>query len=112
MKSRFSSSRSAHTDRNHRNQKLSDRHAQAKSQATPTVGRQLSTWLKKPKNNLIGGKWVRAASEEVFDVFNPADGSVIARVPDSDHEDIDRAVAAARRAFETGPWPRTMPSQR
>ncbi|MCX8090252.1 MAG: aldehyde dehydrogenase family protein, partial [Verrucomicrobiae bacterium] len=41
-----------------------------------------------------------------------ADGSVIARVPDSDKEDINRAVAAARRAFESGPWRRMTPSER
>src|SRR5438477_7606177 len=69
-------------------------------------------WLKKPKHNLIGGKWVPAASHKAFDVFNPADGSVIARVPDSDKEDIDRAVAAARRAFDSGPWRRLTASER
>src|SRR5204862_3123051 len=46
------------------------------------------------------------------DVFNPADGSVIARVPESDREDINRAVAAARLAFESGPWPSMTPSER
>jgi phenylacetaldehyde dehydrogenase len=61
---------------------------------------------------LIGGKWVPAASGKTFDVFNPAEGSVIARVPDSDKEDIDRAVGAARRAFESGPWRRLTSSER
>jgi phenylacetaldehyde dehydrogenase len=78
----------------------------------PAISRELSAWLKKPKQNLIGGKWASAVSGEVFDVFNPADGSVIARVADSDREDINRAVTAARRAFETGPWRRITPSER
>ena len=69
-------------------------------------------WLKKPKHNLIGGKWVPAASHKTFDVFNPADGSVIALVPDSNKEDIDRAVAAARRAFDSGSWRRLTASER
>ena len=72
----------------------------------------VAAWLKKPKQNLIGGKWSPAASGKLFDVFNPADASVIARVPDSDKEDINRAVSAARRAFESGPWRRLTPSER
>src|SRR5712672_3671602 len=64
------------------------------------VSASLNSWLTSKKNNLINGKWVPAASGKTFDVFNPADGSVIARVPDSDREDINRAVAAAGRAFE------------
>jgi len=68
--------------------------------------------LAKPRHNLIAGKWVPAASGKTFDVFNPADASVVTRVPDSDKEDINRAVTAARRAFESGPWPRLTPSER
>jgi phenylacetaldehyde dehydrogenase len=72
----------------------------------------LSAWLSKPKRNLIDGKWMEAASGKMFDSLNPADGSVLARVPDSDREDINRAVTAARRAFESGPWRRMTPSER
>ena len=72
----------------------------------------VAKWLTRPKQNLIGGKWVSAASNKTFDVFNPADASVIARVADGDKEDINRAVAAARRAFESGPWRRLTPSER
>ena len=86
-------------------QKLAKRPGSGISSAT-------ASWLKKPKHNLIGGKWVPAASHKTFDVFNPADASVIARVPDSDKEDIDRAVAAARRAFESGPWRSLTASER
>jgi phenylacetaldehyde dehydrogenase len=72
----------------------------------------IASWLARPKQNLIGGKWVPAASHKTFDVFNPAEASVIARVADGDKEDINRAVAAARRAFESGPWRRLTPSER
>src|SRR5574340_838232 len=73
---------------------------------------ELTAWLGKPKHNLIGGKWVAAASGRLFDVFNPADASVIARVPDSEREDINRAVTAARHAFDAGPWGHMTPSER
>ena len=69
-------------------------------------------WLAQPKRNLIHGKWVPAASGKLFEVFNPADGSVLTRVPDSDREDINQAVISARKAFESGPWPRMTPSER
>jgi phenylacetaldehyde dehydrogenase len=78
----------------------------------PTVSARLASWLKKPRRNLIGGSWVPAASGKTFDVFNPADGSVIAQAPESDWEDINRAVIAARRAFDSGPWRRMTPSER
>ena len=76
------------------------------------ISRRVAAWLKKPKQNLIGGKWAPAASGKSFAVFNPADASVIARVPDSSKEDINRAVNAARRAFDSGPWRRLTPSER
>src|SRR5450755_3964230 len=83
------------------------------SSSTETkISPRVAAWLKKPKQNLIGGKWARAASGKLFDVFNPADASVMARVPDSGKEDINRAVSAARRAFESGPWRRLTPSER
>jgi phenylacetaldehyde dehydrogenase len=76
------------------------------------ISPRVAAWLKKPKQNLIGGKWAPAASGKLFDVFNPADASVIARVPDSGKEDINRAVRAARCAFDSGPWRRLTPSER
>jgi len=72
----------------------------------------VAAWLARPKHNLIGGKWVPAASNKTFEVLNPADESRLARVPDSDKEDINRAVAAARRAFDSGPWRRMTASER
>src|SRR3546814_13510322 len=55
------------------------------------------------KRLLIGGQWVEAASGETFTSINPATGQVIATIARGGTEDIDRAVAAARAAFE-GPW--------
>ncbi|MFT4201528.1 aldehyde dehydrogenase [Gordonia sp. (in: high G+C Gram-positive bacteria)] len=54
----------------------------------------------------IGGKWVAPATGATFDVVSPATEEVIATVPKGAPEDIDRAVAAARTAFDSGPWPR------
>jgi phenylacetaldehyde dehydrogenase len=77
-----------------------------------SAGPQVSQWLSRAKLNLIGGKWVPSASGKRFDVLNPADASLLTRVPDSGAEDIDRAVRAARKAFESGPWRRMTPSER
>ncbi|MDT3439420.1 aldehyde dehydrogenase [Pseudofrankia sp. BMG5.37] len=60
----------------------------------------------------IGGTWVAPASGRTIDVTSPHTEEVIATVPEADGTDIDRAVAAARSAFEDGPWPRTSPAQR
>ena len=49
---------------------------------------------------LIGGKMVDAASGETFDSYNPATGQAFARVAKAGAEDVDRAVAAARKAFD------------
>jgi aldehyde dehydrogenase (NAD+) len=59
----------------------------------------------------IGGQWVAAASGEEFDAINPADGSLLARLARGSAVDVDRAVAAARTAFE-GPWSRWTPNDR
>ena len=65
-----------------------------------------------PVNMLIGGQWVPAASGKTFETLDPATGEVLAHVAEGQSEDIDRAVAAARKAFESGPWPKLTPSQR
>jgi phenylacetaldehyde dehydrogenase len=61
---------------------------------------------------LINGKWVDAASGKTFATYNPATGEALANVAAGDKEDIDRAVKAARAAFETGPWSKISPSER
>jgi phenylacetaldehyde dehydrogenase len=64
-----------------------------------------------PRKLLIGGKWVEAASGKTFTTVNPATGEPLAEVAWGEAEDIDRAVAAARAAFE-GPWRRMTASDR
>ena len=61
---------------------------------------------------LIDGRWVDAASGATFPVHDPSTEQVIARVPDSGAADVDRAVAAARRAFDEGPWASTTAQER
>lgn len=62
------------------------------------------------RQQFIGGQWVAAASGETLAVENPANGRVIAYVPKSAAEDVDRAVKAATSAFET--WSQTTPQDR
>ena len=53
---------------------------------------------------LINGEWVASKSAKTFPVYDPSTEEVIARVPEADADDVDRAVAAAKTAFEEGPW--------
>ncbi|KAM7464612.1 hypothetical protein LguiA_032733 [Lonicera macranthoides] len=55
---------------------------------------------------LINGKFVDAASGKTFPTLDPRTGEVITHVSEGDEEDINRAVAAARKAFDEGPWPK------
>jgi phenylacetaldehyde dehydrogenase len=61
---------------------------------------------------LIDGKWVKAKSEQTFQTHNPATGELLAECAQADEVDIDRAVRAARRAFESGPWPAMTATER
>src|SRR6266567_6689780 len=65
----------------------------------------------KPKRLLIGGEWVDAVSGATFPSVNPSTCEVIAELAEADAADADRAVAAARAAFD-GPWSRLKPRQR
>ncbi|MDQ0382538.1 aldehyde dehydrogenase [Amycolatopsis thermophila] len=53
----------------------------------------------------IGGRWVDPATDEKIEVISPFSEEVVARVPAGSRSDVDRAVAAAREAFDRGPWP-------
>jgi betaine-aldehyde dehydrogenase len=53
----------------------------------------------------IDGKWQASAKGKSYDVIDPSTEEVIARAPDATAQDVDRAAKAARRAFESGPWP-------
>jgi len=81
------------------------------TQAVPLDAR-VSSYVAKPRQMLINGKWVNAASGKTFPTYNPATGDVLANVAEGDAEDINRAVAAARAAFDTGPWSKITPSER
>ena len=69
-------------------------------------------FLKKPKQLLIGGKWVPSKSGKTFETINPANEEVLALVAEGDKADVDEAVKAARKAFEEGKWPSMGPHQR
>ena len=65
-----------------------------------------NTRLRNPGSFFIGGDWVKPASDSTIDVFTPSTEELFARVAEAQAADIDRAVAAARDAFDKGPWPR------
>jgi aldehyde dehydrogenase (NAD+) len=60
----------------------------------------------------VGGRWVPPAGTERFGVVSPSTEEVVGEVPVATAADIDRAVAAARTAFDDGPWPRLAPAER
>jgi len=82
--------------------------------ALPNVQLQnkVQDFISKARKMLINGKWVESASGKTFPTYDPSTGEVLARVAEGDREDIDRAVKAARAAFETGPWPQLTSSER
>ncbi|MFY9730732.1 MAG: aldehyde dehydrogenase family protein [Candidatus Acidiferrales bacterium] len=73
---------------------------------------KVTSFVGKKQKMLINGKWVEAASGKTFPTYNPATGEVLSHVAEGDGEDIDRAVKAARAAFEKGPWSKISPSER
>src|SRR5438477_4407165 len=60
----------------------------------------------------INGEWNDSSSDNSFPVYDPSTEEVIAQVPDANAKDVDRAVAAAKAAFEDGPWATTTPQER
>src|SRR5512143_2597622 len=60
----------------------------------------------------IGGDWVEPAGTDTLAVISPHTEEVIAKVPEATTADVDRAVAAAREAFDRGPWPQMSPAER
>ena len=71
-----------------------------------------AAFLSHNRRLLIDDEWVPAASGKTFPVYNPATGAVMAQVAEADREDVDRAVRAARRAFDEGPWRKMTGSER
>ncbi|MGN8158648.1 aldehyde dehydrogenase family protein [Salinisphaera sp. RV14] len=65
-----------------------------------------------PRKMLIGGQWVAAESGKTFEVYNPATDQVVAHAQSAAKADVDKAVKAARKAFDDGPWTRMSPAER
>jgi phenylacetaldehyde dehydrogenase len=76
------------------------------------IDSRVSHFIDKPRKMLINGKWVDAASGKTFPTYNPATGEVLAQVAEGDRADIEAAVKAARKAFDSGPWSRMTSSER
>jgi phenylacetaldehyde dehydrogenase len=71
-----------------------------------------SSFTARPRELFIGGRWRAAQSGETFEVVDPANEKVFAHAAAGGEADIDAAVQAARKAFESGPWPAMTPAQR
>jgi phenylacetaldehyde dehydrogenase len=78
----------------------------------PAMEPFVSSFVARKHKLLINGKWVESASAKTFPTYDPATGEVLSQVAEGDREDINRAVEAARAAFETGPWAKISPSER
>jgi phenylacetaldehyde dehydrogenase len=74
--------------------------------------RPVENFVGTPRKLLINGQWQASQSGKTFDTFNPATGEVLAKVAEGDKTDIDLAVKAARKAFESGPWSKMTASER
>jgi phenylacetaldehyde dehydrogenase len=79
---------------------------------TTEVSKTTRDFVGTTRRLLIDGQWVEAASGKTFLTTDPATEQEITHVAHGEAEDIDRAVAAARRAFEEGPWRTITPSAR
>ena len=77
-----------------------------------SIAPEIKQFLSEPRKMLIDGTWTHAVSGKTFPVYNPATGQMLAQVAEGDKEDIDRAVKAARRAFDKGKWRTMTPSER
>ncbi|MGB7554112.1 MAG: aldehyde dehydrogenase family protein [Candidatus Korobacteraceae bacterium] len=80
--------------------------------STAQMHNRVQEFVSRPRKMFIDGKWVEAASGKTFPTYNPATGEVLAQIAEGDREDIDRAVKAARRAFEGDAWADMTASQR
>jgi phenylacetaldehyde dehydrogenase len=82
------------------------------AQISPRNDSVVAGFLAKAQELFIDGRFVPAQSGKTFDVINPATGEVFAKAAAGEAADIDLAVKAARKAFESGPWPAMPPGQR
>jgi phenylacetaldehyde dehydrogenase len=79
---------------------------------SPAITPSIADFVAGPRQLLIDGKWVDAADGRTLTVFDPSTGEPLTEVAAGDAEDVHRAVAAARRALEQGPWRRAAPAER
>src|SRR3954454_12850802 len=68
--------------------------------------------VKHPDKLFIGGEWVAPAGTSSFEVVQSATEELFETIAEATASDVDRAVAAAREAFDRGPWPRMKPQER
>jgi aldehyde dehydrogenase (NAD+) len=68
--------------------------------------------IRHPDRFFIGGEWVRSSSSALFDVITPSTEDLYCRVAEAAAADVDRVVAAARLAFDRGPWPKMSHAER
>jgi phenylacetaldehyde dehydrogenase len=80
------------------------------AQPAPSTG--VAAFLRRPARLLIGGEWVPSAAKDRIPVIDPATGAEVASIADASSADVDKAVAAAREAFERGPWATMLPAHR
>jgi phenylacetaldehyde dehydrogenase len=73
---------------------------------------RVASFIEKPRQMLIDGDWVDSVSGKTFPSYDPSTGEVLATVAEGDKADIDLAVKAARKAFESGPWRKMSVSER
>lgn len=78
----------------------------------PAIDQNAAKFVAKRGKLLINNQWVDAASGKTFNTYNPATGEVLAVLAEGDKADVDKAVRAARRAFDSGPWTKMTPSER
>ncbi|XUU60503.1 aldehyde dehydrogenase family protein [Erythrobacter sp. HA6-11] len=81
--------------------------------SAPKPNAEAAAFLARDQHKLlVDGEWVGSQSGETFDTLDPATGNVIGKVARGNAADVDAAVAAARKAFESGPWPAMTPMER
>lgn len=80
--------------------------------AQPAPSNTVRDFIARTPRLLINGEWVGACAGKTLAVFDPATGREICRVAEAGAEDVERAVVAARAAFESGPWPDMSPAAR
>ncbi len=72
----------------------------------------IQAFLEKSHGHFIDGNWLDGAANKTIDVINPATGDVISSIQSGDESEVDLAVTAARRAFDSGIWSKMLPVER